>query len=188
MAHEIPQIRIVLRKFLHRGVDEADRLQGLAQIVTRGRQKAALGPIGAVGFLARRDQGIADGTALGHVANRRRDQGLVAIAKRRQANACGKFAAVGAPRKQVVDSSPHFAARRLSHIARQVRAVTCVKSLRNQHFEGLANELLGGIPEYTAGRFVGKSNDAEIVHHEHRVGRELQQPLRNGANFGHYRP
>jgi hypothetical protein len=63
-----------------------------------------------------------------------------------------------------------------------------MKSFRNQQFHRLTDELLGRIPEQGAGGFIGIPNNALLVHDEHRVRGELQQPLRNGANFGHYDP
>jgi hypothetical protein len=142
--------------------------------VARRRQKAALGTIRPVGLLARRNQRVADGTALGHVANRSRHEILVAIAERRETNARGKFRAIGASCKQVADPRPHFAADRLAQEVRQVRSVSGVKSLRNQQLDRLADEPIGRVTEYAAGGLIRISNDALGVHDEHRVGGELQ--------------
>src|ERR1700722_11696482 len=142
--------------------------------MTRCRQKAALRAIRAVGFFARRNEGVADGAALGHIAYCSSDEALLAILEWGEADTCREFGAIGPARKQITDPGAHLAAGRLTQKARYVRAVTRVESFRDEQFDGLTYEPLRLIAEHTARGLIGKFNDPQCVHDEHRIRGKLQ--------------
>ncbi len=152
-----------------RRIEQANGLQGLAQVMARRGEEPGLRHIGAVRFLARSHQGIVDGAPLRHIANRRGDKGLLSVMNGSQADAGGKFAAIRAPRKQIDDACAHFPRRGIAKITSQVSAVAQSKAVRHEHFDGLPDELLSGVAEQAARGGIGEENDPVGVYHDERI-------------------
>ena len=77
-----------------RAVEQAERLQRLAQIVARRGEKAALGEIGVFGFAARFLERLFGLLALGDVADRRGHHDFAALLDRAQADLDRELGAV----------------------------------------------------------------------------------------------
>jgi len=67
-----------------------------------------------------------------------------------------------------------------------MRAMARVKSFRDEPLDRLTHELLGGQAKQLVTGFSGELNNALFVHDNHGIRGELQQPLCDGANFGHF--
>jgi hypothetical protein len=90
----------------------------------------------------------ADGVipAIGHIANRRHDEGLANVLDRAQADLDRKLRAV-APLSAEIKPQAH---RAHAHVAEEVHPVSDVlgpKTLRHQRFDALADDFVVRIPE-----------------------------------------
>ena len=115
-------------------VEQPECLQRLAQIVARGGEKAALGERGMFGFAARVAHRLFHLPPFGDVANRGRDDVLVALADRTQADLDRELAAVLAPAKQV-QSHAHGPHAHVARVAVAVRRVPRAKAFGQQHLD-----------------------------------------------------
>jgi hypothetical protein len=163
-----------------RAVEHREGLQRLAQIVARGRQKAALAGVGALGQLAHRVGGVAcddefrfDVLAVGDVANRRGDQSPADIFDRAQADLERKFGPV-APLSVQFEPGAHRAESNVVEVVLYVPAVPRAESRRHQHFDALADEFVVGVAEQCGELPIRIPDRAGSVDDDHRVRSRIE--------------
>ncbi len=161
--------------FEHRGVEQPDRLERLAQIVARGGEKAALRAIGSIRLLARGDERLVDALSFRDVPNRGRDIERIPDSKRRKPNAGRKLGAIDAPRRQIRKPRSHLPLRWLEQEARDMLLVSRSQPLRNEHGHVLPDQRRRFIPEQLRDSLACKADFAPIVDDDQRVRRRAQQ-------------
>ena len=174
----------------HRGIEQANGLHRLAQVMACGRQEAALGTIGALRIHAGSNQLIVDDSAFSGIANGGGDEQLAADTERREPYASGKLDPVGTQREQIGDARTHLAVVRLAHVTRCVLAMMRTQARGNQSVERLADQRLGRVAEQLLDRLVRETNPIAVVDDDQGVGRKAEQMLRDLAKLFHceFRP
>src|SRR2546423_728050 len=74
-----------------------------------------------------------------------------------------------------LEASPHWPNSRLREKSRPVLRMPPTEALRNQHFNFLAQQLFALMAEELLHLRVDQNNLAGSIHHDHRVGRCLEQ-------------
>ncbi len=151
-----------------RAVEQAERLQRLAQIVAGRGEEAALGDVGVLGFAARLFEGLLGLLALADVADRGGDDALVALGDGAQADFHRKLGAVLAHAEQI-EAYPHRPHAHVLAIIRTMTRVARAKPVGHQHFHRAAEQLARGIAEQRGDLGVGKQDRAAGVDDDHRV-------------------
>src|SRR5215831_10327935 len=162
-----PQMPLLVReqrpRELHqKSAGEAkDGVERSAQLVTHGREKAVLSPIGVLQLQILLLQGTLETLSLSYVADGTADQDALFGVQRAEADFDREFAPVLAESNQVEPASHE--------------RVFLAEALRDQYFGRLAEQLRARVTEELLGLGVDEDNLPLLVHDHDGIRRELKQ-------------
>ena len=163
-----------LGRLAEHGVQQAQSLQGLAQVVACGRQKRAFCPVGALGLVAGRGQLVLDSDAFGGIPDGARNQQAVTGFDLAQTDFHWEFAAV-APESVELEALTHRPAPRRRRVSVAMAEVWLAKTFRHQRLDRLADQLVRPVAEHCLGLGVDEYDRARRIDEHHRVGCRIQK-------------
>src|SRR6185437_751844 len=131
MFHQAPQSAI----------EQGQRLQRLAQVMTGGSQEAPLGAVGPIGCFACRNEVLLGSLSIRHVADRSRHQYRALVTDGTQADLHRKLGAILVACEEL-EARAHGAAPVLRRKLRPMAQVAGAKSLGDQQLDRLPPDLL----------------------------------------------
>ncbi len=173
---------LVLDGAAQRPVQQAQRLHGLSQVVTRGGKKRRVGFLRPLRRLARRNDLLLHAPPLGHVPDHAGNEHAARRLDRAEADLHGKFAAVLAATQQV-EPRPHRPQLGIRSVTVAMLQMLFPDALRQQHFDLVAQQLGAGVAEHVFGLAIDDGYAAALVDDDHGVGRGLEHRAEVGFRF-----